>query len=94
MRSSDDGSPGNSGSSPGGAYSNLWCSLGNADLALSVSLHPASTTASPEEVRDYRIGMIKAWPDGSYLANGHYRVCAAIPGQSLEELQDAEGALD
>lgn len=65
-----------------------------ADLALSVSLHPASTTASPEEVRDYRIGMIKAWPDGSYLVNGHYRVCAAIPGQSLDELQDAEGALD
>ena len=30
-------------SSPGGAYSNLWCSLGNADLALSVTATALST---------------------------------------------------
>ena len=30
-------------SSPGGSYSNLWCSLFNADLALSVAMTTAST---------------------------------------------------
>lgn len=33
-------------SSPGGSYSNLWCSLFNADLALSVAMTCASTIAS------------------------------------------------
>lgn len=33
-------------SSPGGSYSNLWCSLFNADLALSVAMTTASTVVS------------------------------------------------
>merc|ERR1711998_439165 len=33
-------------SSPGGSYSNLWCSLFNADLALSVAMTTVSTVLS------------------------------------------------
>ena len=33
-------------SSPGGSYSNLWCSLFNADLALSVAMTTASTVVA------------------------------------------------
>lgn len=33
-------------SSPGGAYSNFWCSMSNADLALSVAMTTVSTLAS------------------------------------------------
>ena len=70
-------------SSPGGSYSNLWCSLFNADLALSVAMTTASTIVAAVMLPVNLLIYISA----AYNKSGTHKqsVFASISFKSLSE---------